>query len=253
MRNNLQSSSRECGELGCFSIRPVESVGTTPLPPERELPPLVSQPTPTFIPIGYLLARVSYFHTNNLFSSALDPKEDGLVYSGLTLSSAPVALGEKTFLTGAVEGNLIRYIDQSTFNSNQLVLRLGVYQQLTQEMFAEFGWINQQLFYARNSDKFGFSSGFRFFNEHSLRISLGRRDSLSPKLTLYSLYELRWNLANPESRNRLINSVWLSLNYDLQKALQVGLGYQFGYSNFTQRPRDDFQHRILWSFNLRNL
>ncbi len=234
------------GELGVLVLRPI------PLPPEQQLPPPPVQPQPpvaTRKPIGYLLARVSYFHTNNIFSSAVDPKEDGLIYTGLNLGAVPISLGSKTFLTAGIEGNLIRYVNQSRFNSNQLGLQLGIYQQLNQQMFAEIGWNNQQLFYARTDETFVFTSGQRFFNEHSLRFSLGRRDSLNKKLSLYSFYEFRWSLADPDSRNRLINSLSLSLNYDLLQFMQVGLGYQFGFSEFTQRPREDVSHRIYGYYN----
>jgi hypothetical protein len=234
------------GELGVLVLRPI------PLPPEQQLPPPPVQPQPpvaTRKPIGYLLARVSYFNTNNIFSSAVNPKEDGLIYTGLNLGAEPISLGSKTFLTAGIEGNLIRYVNQSRFNSNQLGLQLNIYQQLNQQMFAEIGWNNQQLFYARNDETFGFTSGQRFFNEHSLRFSLGRRDSLNKKLSLYSFYEFRWSLADPDSRNRLINSLSVSLNYDLLQFMQVGLGYQFGFSEFTQRSREDVSHRIYGYYN----
>ncbi|WP_017315900.1 porin family protein [Mastigocladopsis repens] len=227
------------GELGRLLVRErqLEQLEQVP-PPARP----VSPPQP----IGYLQAHVGYFHTNNIFSSKVDPVEDGLVYSGLTLASAPLPLGRRTYLNGSIDGNLIRYLNQSKYNYNQLRFNVGVYQQLSRRMYGEIGWSNQQLFYARNGSNF--NAGDRFLNENSFRLSLGRRDPLTPRLMLDSFYELRWSLTDPPSkqdnRDRVINAVWISLNYYLKQSLQVGLDYQFNLSNFTQRQREDQYHRL---------
>ncbi|MEI2577712.1 hypothetical protein [Scytonema sp. PRP1] len=213
-------------------------------PLEQQQPPPPPQPQPK--PIGNLQAHVGYFHTNNIFSSKVNPIEDGLIYSGLTLASAPLALGSKTYLNASINGNLIRYINQSKYNYNQLRFNVGVYQQLSPRMYGEIGWINQQLFYARNGSNF--DAGDRFLNENSFRVSLGRRDPLTPKLMLDSFYEFRLSLTDPpskeENRDRVIHSVWISLNYYLKQSLQVGLDYQLGFSDFTRRQREDLYHRL---------
>ncbi|WP_158333170.1 hypothetical protein [Calothrix sp. PCC 6303] len=216
-----------------------------------EQQPLPQQP-PTFRPIGYVSGHVSYFLTDNLFSSSVDPIQDGLIFSGLTLATAPIELSPKTYLSGSVDGNLVKYIDQSEFNYNQIQVNVNLYHQITSRMYGEVGWSNQQLFYARDSDRYDFSSGDRFLNENAWHLSLGRRDPLSKKLMFDSYYELRWSLTGPpEKRDRLINSLWLSLNYYLQKPLQVGLNYQFNLSSFTQRDRQDISHRIYSHLNYR--
>ncbi|MBN3906978.1 MAG: hypothetical protein HWQ35_10585 [Nostoc sp. NMS1] len=219
-----------------------------------EMPPLppIEQPLPKFKPIGYLEGRVGYFQTTNIFSSNDSPIEDGLIISGLTLTSAYFPLGSKTFLNGSIDGNLIRYINQSQYHYNQLRFNLSLYQQLSQRMYGELSWNNQQLFYANNSDRLdSFKAGDRFLNENSLQLSLGRRDPLTPKLTLDSFYELSVNFADPQSRDRIINSFWVSLNYYLQKPLQVGIDYQVNFSDFTQRDREDQFHRIFGHLNYR--
>jgi hypothetical protein len=188
-----------------------------PVEPPQEPPktPVVSQPPPPpSRPIGYLLGRASYFHTNNLFSSDVDPIQDGLIFSGITLASAPIPLGPKTYLSGSIDGNIIRYINQSEFNYNQFRLNADLYHQLTQRMYGEIGWSNQQLFYARNSSRYGFAAGDRFLNENSFHLSLGRRDPLTPKLMLDSYYEFRASLPEaPQKRDRINNSLWVSLSY----------------------------------------
>lgn len=239
LQQNKQPSEEETsyGELGKLVLREER-------PLEQQQPPPLPQPQPK--PIGNLQADIGYFHTNNIFSSKVNPIEDGLIYSGLTLASAPLALGSKTYLNASINGTLIRYINQSKYNYNQLRFNVGVYQQLSPRMYGEIGWSNQQLFYARNGSNF--DAGDRFLNENSFRLSLGRRDPLTPRLMLDSFYELRLSLTDPPSeednRDRLIHSAWISLNYYLKQSLQVGLDYQFSFSDFTQRQREDLYHRL---------
>ncbi len=221
-------------------------------PLEQQLPPIEQPIIPKFKPIGYLQGRVGYFQTTNIFSSNDSPIEDGLIISGLTLASAYFPLGPKTFLNGSIDGNLIRYINQSQYHYNQVRFNLSIYQHISQRMFGEVSWSNQQLFYANNSDRpDNFKAGDRLLNENSLQLSLGRRDPLTPKLTLDSFYELSVNFADPLSRNRVINTFWVSLNYYLQKPLQVGINYQGNFSDFTQRDREDQFHRLFGHLNYR--
>ncbi|MDZ8257227.1 hypothetical protein [Nostoc sp. ChiQUE01b] len=219
-------------------------------PLEQQLPLPIEQPVPKFKPIGYLQGRVGYFQTSNIFSSNDSPIEDGLIISGLTLASTYFPLGSKTFVNGSIDGNLIRYINQSQYHYNQVRFNLSIYQQLSQQMFGEISWSNQQLFYANSSDRFdSFKAGDRFLNENSLQLSLGRRDPLTSRLTLDSFYQLSVNFADPQSRNRIINSFWVSLNYYLQKPLQVGIDYQMNLSDFTQRDREDEFYRLFGHLN----
>lgn len=224
--------------------RPELGIRAKPIdvPPPVEQLPLPAQPVAKFKPIGSLRGYVGFFATNNIFSSEVDRIQDGLVFSGLTLASAPLALGPKTYLSAGIDGNLIFYIDQSKFNYNQVRFYLSIYQQLSRRMYGELGWSNQQLFYAKDGDFF--SAGDRFLNENSVRLSLGRRDPLTQRLVLDSFYELRLNFADPDSRNRINNSLLLSLSYYWLRSLQVGLNYQFNLSNFTLRQREDQYHRL---------
>ncbi|WP_313935743.1 transporter family protein [Anabaena azotica] len=217
------------------------------LPPPIEQPPLppVEQPVPEFKPIGSLQAYVGYFQSDNIFSSDISPTNDGLFFYGLRLASAYFPIGAKTYINASIDGNLIRYVDQSKFNYNQLLFNVGIYQQLSKRMYGEIGWTNQQLFYARNSEFF--QAGDRFLNENSLYLSLGRRDTLTDKLMFDSFYEFNWKLSDPENRSRIVNSLWLSLSYYLQKPLQVGLNYQLYLSDFSARDRQDQYHRLYGS------
>jgi hypothetical protein len=230
-------------ELGLrVRLRPLEQ---PPLPPTE-------QPVPKPKPIGYLQGRVGYFQTTNIFSSDDNLIEDGLIISGLRLASAYFPLGSKTYLNGSIDGNLIRYLNQSQYHYNQVRFNLSIYHQLSRRMYGELSWSNQHLFYANNSDRVdSFKAGDRFLNENSLQLSLGRRDPLTPKLTLDSYYELSINFADPQSRDRIINSFSVSLNYYLQKPLQLGINYQMNLSDFTQRDREDEFYRLFGHLNYR--
>ncbi len=237
------SNANVLPELG-FRVQQVP----IPQPPLEQLPlPPIEQPVLNLKPIGFLKARIGYFHTSNIFSSNIDPIEDGLMFYGLSLASAYYPLGANTYLNGSIDGSLIRYVDQSKYNYNQVRFNLGIYQKLSPRMYGEIGWSNQHLFYANNSDRF--EAGDRFLGENSLRLSLGRRDSLTQRLMLDSFYTFNVNFAEPTNRNRIINSLSISLDYYLQKPLRVGLDYQFNLSDFTQRQRDDNYHRLFGHLN----
>ncbi|WP_315789433.1 hypothetical protein [Fischerella sp. JS2] len=245
-RNNLPSLESNFDdideELGKLRLREV-----TPTPEEPQLPP-IEQPANQFKPVGYLLARVGYFYSSNIFSSGIVPIEDSLIYSGLTLGSVSFPVGKKTFINGSIDGYLIRYLDQSKYNYNQVRFNLNLQQRFTPRMYGEIGWSNQQLFYARDNNTF--DAGDRFLGENVLRLALGRRDILSKKLALDSFYEFRLSLTDPpEDRNRIINFFWLSLSYYLQRSLQAGVDYQFSLSNFTERDREDLYNRLFGHLN----
>ncbi|AFZ60842.1 hypothetical protein H6G54_23090 [Anabaena cylindrica FACHB-243] len=237
-----EPSSGEANEEQELILR----VRPRPLP---EIPPPQDKPADQFQPIGYLRGNVGYFQTSNIFSTNEDQIKDGLIFSGLTLASAYFPIGSNTYLNGSINGSLIRHLDQSQFNYNQVQFNLGLYQEISREMYAEFSLSNQQLFYSNNSDFF--AAGDRFLNENSVQLSLGRREKLTDKLTLDSLYELSVNFSDPDRRSRLVNSLWLSLSYYLQKPLQVGLNYQFNLSDYTQRDREDQFHRLFGHLNYR--
>ncbi len=193
-------------------------------------------PSP-YEPVGHLLGQVGYFQSNNIFSR-VDPVGGGLISSGLTLSVTP-KLGAKTSLVTAIDGRVIRYLDRSDADYNQLRLRAGIRQQLTPSMFGEIGWNNQKLFSAKAGD--------RFFNENALRLALQRQDRITDRLWLNSFYEFRLGFADPESRSRMINSLSTDLVYYINPRLQLGLEYQFARADFTQRDRDDTYHLLLSS------
>lgn len=217
-------------------INPDPELGCIPITGE------VPQPAPRS-PIAYLIPRFDFFNSSNVYSQLIRV-QDALVRPGITLLLVP-PLGKNTFFIGSVEGNLVRYSSLSEIDYNELRLRAGIYQRLSPTMFGEIGWSNQQLFIARD-EIIGLPQGSRFFNDHSIRLELSRRDQLAKRLALNSFYQLRYSSTEPADQSRIVNTLVLSLNYDLiPSQLQAGLDYQLSISNFTRQNRDDIYHQLL--------
>jgi hypothetical protein len=242
-------STAEPGPIPGPSADPNRPSNLTPPPcrePDPELGCLDFQ-APTApggkAPTLYLIPRFDFFRSNNILSG-VDPVEDGLVRPfALTLLALP-QLGPNTYLVASADIGLSRYFKLSQFDYNELRLRAGIFQRLSPTMSAEIGWGNQQLFIA--SDRLpGLPVGTRFLNDHGIRFEVSRRDQLAKNLSLNSFYQFRWGFAVPEDRSRVINALFLSLNYDITRTFQLGLDYQFSLANFTVIPRTDVYHQVL--------
>ncbi|MEB3357538.1 MAG: hypothetical protein VKK04_12490 [Synechococcales bacterium] len=186
-------------------------------------------------PTVFFTARTSGFWSDNIFSF-VDPIEDGIFQSGISLRAVP-ALGDRTFLTASVEGNLVRYFDQSDFSYNEFELRASLFRAITRRTYVDLGW-NHQLLFERDG-------GERFFSDHQLRLSLGRRDRLTNRLDLNTSYLLQLSFTDPEDRSRAINRLNASLGYDITSRLRSDLFYQFSLIDFTKRDRNDYYHQLL--------
>lgn len=217
-----QAASGDDPELGKLRLRELEE---TPPPSERSRSK----------PILSLLGRVGYLRSDNLFSG-VDPVDDGLLRSGLTLLATP-SLGPRTSLSAAVTGNLIRYGEESEFDYDELRLNLGLRQQLSSRAYGEVGWRNRNLFDEEDGD--------RFLNDHSFYLELGRRDTLAKQLSLDTFYQFRLSFADPDSRSQVTNSLGASLSYRLNPSLKAALDYQFALANFTKQEREDQYHQLI--------
>jgi hypothetical protein len=226
-----------------LQVRPVEQF--PPVSPVSPVSPV--KPTAQFKPIGELKANVSYFQTSNIFSATDGPIQDSLALTGLTLGSVDVPLGHKTFANISIDGNLIRYLNQSKYDYNQLGVNFSLYRLLSPHMYGAISAKNQQLFYVNSSNSF--HAGDRFLNENSFKLSLGRRDALTKKIALDTLYEFSVKIDDPSDRSRLVNYLLISLSYYLRKPLQVGIDYEFNLADFTQLSREDLYNRIFGHLN----
>ncbi|MFW6296108.1 MAG: hypothetical protein ACOC04_02835 [Halothece sp.] len=201
---------------------------------ELEQPPPPSEASET---IFYLLGRVGYFKSDNVFSLAVDPIDDDLIWTGLTFLATP-SLGENTTLLAGVSGNIIRYGgDRTDFDYEQLRFNVSVRQQLTNEISGEVGWTKQQLFDAESGD--------RFLDENSVFVEFDREDQLTEVLVWDTFYQFRAAFANPNRRSQIINTVGTSLSYYPVNSLELALDYQFTYTDFTQQDRNDSYHQLV--------
>ncbi len=187
-------------------------------------------------PSVYLQGQTGIFLSDNIFSSADNPTQDGLFQSGISLYALPL-VAQRTYLTALVSGRIWRYFDETDVSYNELQLGLGVYRVLNQRMYIDARWLNQQLFRRDGGD--------RFLNDHQLRFAIGRRDRLTRDLELNTSYRGRLGLADPERRSRVINTLAADLTYEIRPQLEADLSYQFVLIDFTQQNRNDFYHQIL--------
>lgn len=198
--------------------------------------------TTTSAPVMYLLPRLDVFRSNNILSG-LNPVQDGLLRPAISLLVLP-ALGSSTYLNASAEGALNQYFSLTQFNYSEIKLKAGIFQRLSPSMSAEIGWTNQQFFISGDQIA-GLSAGTRFLNDHSIRFELSRQDQLAKNLSLNSFYQFRISFTEPRDRSRIINVLFLSLNYGLNPRVQLGLDYQFAAANFTVQPRTDLYHQVL--------
>ncbi len=217
-------------ELGCIRIQDVFRPTTPP-------------------PILYLTPRVDFFRSNNLLLG-IDPINAGLIRPSLTLLAIP-RIGPNTYVLASVDGAFNRYFEVPQFNYDELRIRAGILQQLSPTMTAEVGWTNQQLFIANNEIP-GFPSGTRFLNDQAVRFELSRRDQLTERLFLNSIYQFRVSFSDPEDRSRILNVAFLSLNWDLNpnRTMQLGVDYQFSAANYTVVKRTDVYQQLLGRITL---
>ncbi|NJN91294.1 MAG: hypothetical protein HC878_13620 [Leptolyngbyaceae cyanobacterium SL_5_14] len=211
----------EDSELGILRLR------------EQELERIESQSASARQTV-YFIGRLSFFKSDNILLDRLDPIDDQLTSLSASVLAAP-SLGPDTLLIASVEGGLVHYSELSELDYRELEVRASLRQFFSARTYGEIGWSNQQLF----------DDGDRFFNDHSLRLTLARRDPLASNLRLDSFYQLRLSFADPSDRNRIINTLGIGLNYDLQPDLQVGLDYQLTLTDFTQQDREDFYNQIV--------
>ncbi|UZQ55067.1 outer membrane beta-barrel protein [Trichothermofontia sichuanensis B231] len=193
-------------------------------------------PKPTQPKFVFLTSSFSYFRSDNILSSEIDTIDEQLVGGRLILSARP-AIGPRTLLIGAIEGNLIRYGDLSDLDYNGFGLKAGVRHFWSRQAYSELSWDNRQLFLRRDGD--------RFLNDHSLRLSMFYRVPLAARLKLDNYYQLRWSIAEPTDRSRLVNRLGTVLEYELTPTLRLGLNYQYDLTHFTQRDREDSYHQAL--------
>ncbi|XGV98522.1 MAG: outer membrane beta-barrel protein [Leptolyngbya sp. BL-A-14] len=193
------------------------------------------QPTPRPQPDVQLLLRSGIFSSSNI--SALETfQPSDVVFSNTGLLLATPKLGPTTRLVAAAGGGAIRFATEGDFNYNVLNFNVGIQQRLTDQMYAQVGWVNEQLY--RDG------SGQRLLLDNAVDFTIGRQDQLGKQLRLDSFYNLRASFTNPTDQSRVANTLGARLRYDFTPAFQGSLDYRLTFKNFTDVDRFDTEHQI---------
>jgi len=190
--------------------------------------------------VVFLISQLNAFKSDNILLDDFDPVDDQIYSGSLALFAAP-SLGPRTYFFGSLEGNIALYDDLSELNYSELELVAGIRQVLFPNTYADMSWTNQQFF--------SLDDGDRFLNDHSLRLVLSHRTSLTSQLFFSGYYQLRLSFTDPSDRQRIFNTLGVSLAYLLEPDLDVGLNYQFVMTDFTRQDRSDRYHEITAELN----
>ncbi|MEM0979070.1 MAG: hypothetical protein AAGH78_02240 [Cyanobacteria bacterium P01_H01_bin.58] len=211
--------SRQDPELGILQLRTVPQ-----LPPPR--------------PYLFLSTYASASSSDNILLID-DPVQgrigDKFVRPGISLIAFP-PLGTSTNLLASIETNAVRYQDFTGANYDELKFRVGVRHSFSRRVYGQLSWSRQLLF------REGFQD--RFFTNQGIELFVGRRDPLSPTLTLDSYYQAEVFFSDPDDFSDVVLSLGTYLNYRLSPKFDAGVGYQITMSDFTQVNRHETYQRV---------
>lgn len=211
--------SRQDPELGVLQLRTVPQ-----LPPPR--------------PYLFLSTYVSASSSDNILLID-DPVQgrigDKFLRPGISLIAFP-SLGASTNLLASIETNAVRYQDFTGANYDELKFRVGVRHSFSRRVYGQLSWSRQLLF------REGFQD--RFFTNQGIELFVGRRDPLSPVLTLDSYYQAEVFFSDPDDFSDVVLSLGTYLNYRLSPKFDAGVGYQVTMSDFTQVNRHETYQRV---------
>jgi Putative beta-barrel porin 2 len=215
-----ENSEQADSDLGEIKIIPTPKVKQPPQPPQPDV---------------QLLLRSSGFSSSNITGVDFLQRSDTVFINSATLLATP-KLGSETRLIAAASGGLARFATKDEYNYNYLNFNVGIQQRLTPKVYGQLGWVQDRL-YSVSSDK-------RLLLDDSVRLVIGRQDSLSSNLRLDSYYELRASFSTPKTESRIANSLGARLRYDLTPKLQGALDYRLTFKDYTEQERFDTQHQI---------
>lgn len=226
-------------ELGVLQLSPLPPA--VPDPPDPATPPAPQEPPRR--PFLYLSAYVSASSSDNVFL-ATEPRRlnDTFIRRGISLTAFP-AIGPRTFLLASVDANFLRYQDFTASSYNELRFRAGIRHNFTNRVYGQLSWTSQFLFREDFDDRF-LRLDERFFQRNGVEFFLGRRDPLSPGLTLDSYYQGQLFFSDPSEFSTLAQSLGVSLSYRFNPQWDTRLGYQITITDFTQDDRHETSQRV---------
>lgn len=227
------SDPRQDPELGLIQLRnPLQDPELGILELRQISPPL--PPRPYLFVSSYITASSS----DNVFLVE-DPVQgrfgDNFIRPGISLTAFP-SVGPNTNLLASVETNFLRYEKQSDSSYDELRFRAGVRHRFTERTYGLLTFNSQLLF----------DEGFKdqFFTNNGVELTLGRRDVLTPQLTLDSYYQGQLYFSDPSEFSNVLNSVGAYLGYRINSQWDTGLSYRLTVSDFTRQSRHETYQRI---------
>lgn len=214
LRNPLQDS-----ELGILELRQIS-------PPPRRNPWL------------FLSAYATASSSDNVFlveDPILGRFGDRSLRPGVSLTAFPT-IGPQTNLLVSARTSLLRYEEFGNSSYDELRLQAGVRHQFSRRVYGQFS-LSRQLLYEEGY-------GDQFFTNTGIEVTIGRRDSLTPQLTLDSYYQGQVFFSDPERFSNVLNSVGAYLSYRLTNQWDTGVNYRLTISDFTQQSRNETYQRI---------
>jgi hypothetical protein len=189
-------------------------------------------------PVAYFSSFVAASSSDNIFLFE-DPVQgrfgDQLIRPGISLLAFP-ALGPDTGLLLSARTTLFRYQEQSASNYDEVRFQAGIRQRLSANAYGELSLSHQLLYEA------GFTE--QFFTNTGIDLTVGRRDRLTPQLTLDSYYQGQLFFSDPERFSNVLNSVGAALSYQINSQWETSLGYRLTISDFTQQSRHETYQRL---------
>jgi len=237
-------------ELGVIQVRsPLEDpdLGILRI---REQPPLLIPPPDEPPKIGFLTARFLMGSSDNILLVIDDVGNltgDTFFRPSLTFEVYPT-LGPETTLIGTIDAALQRYGSQSSVNYDDLRFRVGIRQGLSPRTYGQLTVSYQELFRPG-------PNRFRFFENTAIALTLGRRDPLTPQLSLDTYYRAEYNDATVRSNfdsgpvltdfSRFSQVIGAYLAYRFNPQLQAGLSYQVTLVDYAAQARHDTFQQLL--------
>ena len=189
-----------------------------------------------------LQGQVNYVYSSNILASP-DPLGEDLVQEGISFSIVP-QLSPRTAIIAQVGGSWTQYSDLYALDYRQFHSQIRVRHQLSSQAYGELAWKHQEFFEADGGD--------RLLGTNAFQASLVHQKDLSDRLALTNVYQSRWSLANPQSRNQVVQQLGSSLNYQVHPNVDLGVSYNLEVAAFTQVDRLDFYNQAIahlaWEF-----
>ena len=264
-----QQRSRQDEELGIIRATPLRSRDSD-LGILRLMQRAAAKPAPPKQPSAFLIGRLGYLNSDNIFREAEDSISDQIYQSGLSFYAVP-ALSENTSLYAIAETNLVRFENGNSYPNrigrdsqgigkdlqdevitrerknpsyNEVELQIGIRQKLLPRTYAQIGLRNQSL-YSR-----GYQEKMLGINYIDTLIS--HRAILDSKTWLDAFYQAKLGFASDgtskkdsDRASRLRQTLTLSLNHGFTKDLRTSLVYQLDFEDYTQTVRSDFYQQLL--------